>query len=108
MLAVARERYPLDTWNIYAAQASDGDNYGADSGRCVELLGGEVLPLCQYFAYIEVGEGIDSITTRESDLWSSYSQVLPAHSHFAMKRVGDRTQIFSVFHELFAKERAHG
>src|SRR5438270_902983 len=100
MLAIARERYPLDTWNIYAAQASDGDNYGADSGRCVELLGGEVLPLCQYFVYIEVGEGIDGITTRESDLWSSYSQVLPAHSHFAMKRVGDRTQIFSVFHEL--------
>ncbi len=107
MLQIARERYPLDTWNIYAAQASDGDNYGADSGHCVELLGGEVLPLCQYFAYIEVGEGIDGLTTRESDLWSSYSQVLPAHSHFAMKRVGDRTQIFSVFHELFAKERAH-
>src|SRR5471032_197890 len=108
MLTVARERYPLDTWNIYAAQASDGDNYGADSGRCVELLGGEVLPLCQYFAYIEVGEGVDGITARESDLWASYSQVLPAHNHFAMKRVGDRTQIFSVFHELFAKERAHG
>lgn len=108
MLAIARERYRLDAWNIYAAQASDGDNYGADSGHCVELLGGEVLPLCQYFAYIEVGDSIDGITTRESDLWSSYSQVLPAHSHFAMKRVGDPTQIFSVFHELFAKERAHG
>jgi uncharacterized protein len=108
MLAIARERYPLDSWNIYAAQASDGDNYGADSGHCVELLGGEVLPLCQYFAYIEVGDSIDGITTRESDLWSSYSQVQPAHSHFAMKRVSDPTQIFSVFHELFAKERAHG
>jgi uncharacterized sporulation protein YeaH/YhbH (DUF444 family) len=108
MLSIARERYPLDTWNIYAAQASDGDNYGADSGHCVELLGGEVLPLCQYFAYIEVGEGGDGSMTRESDLWSSYSQVAPAHSHFAMKRVGDRTQIFSVFHELFSKERAHG
>ena len=67
-----------------------------------------MLPLCQYFAYIEVGEGIDGITTRESDLWSSYSQVLPMHGHFAMKRVGDRTQIFSVFHELFSKERAKG
>ena len=108
MLSIARERYPLDTWNIYAAQASDGDNYGADSGHCVELLGGEVLPLCQYFAYIEVGDGGDGSMTRESDLWSSYSQVAPAHSHFAMKRVGDRTQIFSVFHELFSKERAHG
>jgi len=108
MLSIARERYPLDTWNIYAAQASDGDNYGADSGHCVDLLGGEVLPLCQYFAYIEVGEGGDGSMTLEIDLWSSYSQVAPAHSHFAMKRVGDRTQIFSVFHELFSKERAHG
>src|SRR5882757_8677169 len=108
MLAVARERYPLDTWNIYAAQASDGDNYGADSGRCVELLGGEVLPLCQYFAYIEVGEGGEGVMARESDLWRSYNQVAPAHSHFAMKRVGDPSQIFSVFHELFAKERARG
>ena len=46
--------------------------------------------------------------TRESDLWRSYSEVAPAHNHFAMKRVGDPTQIFSVFHELFAKERARG
>ena len=108
MLEVARARYPLDVWNIYAAQASDGDNYGADSGRCVELLGGEVLPLCQYFAYIEVGEGGDSLMGRDSDLWRSYAQVAPAHAHFAMKRVADRTQIFPVFHELFSKERARG
>ena len=108
MLEVARARYPLDTWNIYAAQASDGDNYGADSGRCVELLGGEVLPLCQYFAYIEVGEGGDSLMGRDSDLWRSYAQVAPAHAHFAMRRVADRTQIFPVFHDLFAKERARG
>jgi uncharacterized sporulation protein YeaH/YhbH (DUF444 family) len=105
MLEVARARYPLETWNIYAAQASDGDNYGADSGRCIELLGGEVLPLCQYFAYIEVGEG-DGLMGRESDLWRSYAQVMPGNPHFAMKRVADRTQIFPVFHELFAKERA--
>src|SRR5260370_24148397 len=61
MLQIARERYPLEAWNVYAAQASDGDNYGADSGHCVELLGGEVLPLCQYFAYIEVVEGLEGI-----------------------------------------------
>jgi uncharacterized sporulation protein YeaH/YhbH (DUF444 family) len=67
-----------------------------------------VLPLCQYFAYIEVGEGGDMTMARESDLWRSYSQVAPMHAHFAMKRVGDPSQIFSVFHELFAKERARG
>jgi uncharacterized sporulation protein YeaH/YhbH (DUF444 family) len=106
MLEIARARYPTDRWNIYGAQASDGDNYGADSGRCVQLLGGEVLPLCQYFAYVEVGDGMGGSLTglsRDSDLWRAYSEVAPAHPHFAMRRVGDPAQIFSVFHELFAK-----
>jgi uncharacterized sporulation protein YeaH/YhbH (DUF444 family) len=106
MLEIARARYPMDRWNIYGAQASDGDNYGADSSRCVSLLGGEVLPLCQYFAYVEVGDGMGgglSGLSRDSDLWRAYSEVAPAHPHFAMRRVGDPAQIFSVFHELFAK-----
>jgi len=106
MLEIARARYPTDRWNIYGAQASDGDNYGADSSRCVSLLGGDVLPLCQYFAYVEVGDGMAGSLTglsRDSDLWRAYSEVAPAHAHFAMRRVGDPAQIFSVFHELFAK-----
>jgi uncharacterized sporulation protein YeaH/YhbH (DUF444 family) len=106
MLEIARARYSTDRWNIYGAQASDGDNYGADSGRCVALLGGDVLPLCQYFAYVEVGDGMGGSLTglsRDSDLWRAYSEVAPAHPHFAMRRVGDPAQIFSVFHELFAK-----
>jgi uncharacterized sporulation protein YeaH/YhbH (DUF444 family) len=106
MIEIARARYPTDRWNIYGAQASDGDNYGADSSRCVSLLGGEVLPLCQYYAYVEVGDGLGgglSGLARDSDLWRAYSEVAPAHPHFAMRRVGDPAQIFSVFHELFAK-----
>jgi uncharacterized sporulation protein YeaH/YhbH (DUF444 family) len=106
MLEIARARYSMDRWNIYGAQASDGDNYGADSSRCVSLLGGEVLPLCQYFSYVEVGDGTSGSLTglsRDSDLWRAYSEVAPGHPHFAMRRVGDPAQIFSVFHELFAK-----
>ncbi len=107
MVEIAKAHYPSDRWNIYGAQASDGDNYGADSSRCASLLGGEVLPLCQYFAYIEVGNGLSSAglsgLSRDSDLWKAYSEVAPAHGHFAMRRVGDPAQIFSVFHELFAK-----
>src|SRR5215475_12280505 len=84
MLEIARARYPIDRWNIYGAQASDGDNYGADSSRCVSLLGGEVLPLCQYFAYVEVGDGTSgsmSGLSRDSDLWRAYNEVAPAHPH---------------------------
>ena len=106
MLEIALARYPTDRWNIYGAQASDGDNYGPDSSRCVSLLGGEVLPICQYFAYIEVGDGMGGSLTgmsRDSDLWRAYSEVVPTAPNFAMRRVGDPAQIFGVFHELFAK-----
>ena len=108
MLRVVRERYNPANWNIYAAQASDGDNYTEDSDRCSQLLGGELLPLSQYFAYIEVGaeatlrHGFPSPPT---DLWRTYGQIAAEHGNFAMRKVADPTQIFPVFHELFAKQR---
>jgi uncharacterized protein len=108
MMRIVRERYNPSNWNIYAAQASDGDNYTEDSDRCSQLLGGEILPLCQYFAYIEVGaeatlrHGFPSPPT---DLWRTYGQIAAEHGNFAMRKVADPTQIFPVFHELFAKQR---
>jgi uncharacterized sporulation protein YeaH/YhbH (DUF444 family) len=108
MLRVVRERYNPANWNIYAAQASDGDNYTEDSDRCSQLLGSEILPLSQYFAYIEVGaeatlrHGFPSPPT---DLWRTYGQIAAEHGNFAMRKVADPTQIFPVFHELFAKQR---
>ena len=35
---IIKDRYPANEWNIYAAQASDGDNWNNDSPRCKELL----------------------------------------------------------------------
>ena len=39
MLKIVRDRYSPADWNIYAAQASDGDNFHDDMPRCLELLG---------------------------------------------------------------------
>ena len=107
MRRIIDERYPLDAWNIYAAQASDGDNFGADSSRCIQLLS-DLLPDCQYFAYIEVSDSPDGFADRRSDktdLWRSYADVTSEHGNFAMRQVGDPSHIFPVFHDLFARDK---
>lgn len=38
MHEIQQARYPADEWNIYAAQASDGDNWADDSPTCRQLL----------------------------------------------------------------------
>ena len=102
MQRIVKDRYPLDDWNIYAAQASDGHNYDDDMQRTLELLDSEIMPLCQYFAYIEVAERSPSGFGGESVLWNGYEEVEPMHKNFAMRRVSSPGEIFPVFHELFS------
>jgi uncharacterized sporulation protein YeaH/YhbH (DUF444 family) len=93
-------RYPSNLWNIYGAQASDGDNWNDDSPHCRELLENSLLPLCQYFAYIEITDG------PPQNLWEEYQKLQAIHpGHFAMQRIADVTDIYPVFRELF-KRRA--
>lgn len=99
MEEIARARYPSSEWNIYGAQASDGDNWHHDSGRCRELLSNNILPLCRYFAYVQVAE-------EEQNLWDEYSQLATGHPTFAMRKVTDASNIYPVFRELFKKEGA--
>ncbi|MFZ4537105.1 YeaH/YhbH family protein [Propionivibrio sp.] len=97
---IIRTRYPSSLWNIYGAQASDGDNWYDDSSRCRELLENSLLVLCQYFAYIEITEG------PPQNLWEEYEKLQATHGdHFAMQRIANVTDIYPVFRELF-KRRA--
>ena len=105
MQRIVKERYPVDDWNIYAAQASDGHNFDDDMERCLELLNNDLLPLCQYFAYIEVAPE-DGMPSMQSVAWSGYTEVAAANPHFAMKRVTNPGEIYPVFRELFAAQPA--
>jgi hypothetical protein len=102
MLKVVQARYSPADWNIYAAQASDGDNFHDDMPRCVRLLDKEVLPLCQYFAYVETTHGERFNDTHETPVWHGYSHVARRHRNFAMRRVTSPEDIYPVFHELFS------
>jgi len=99
MQNIIRERYPTDSWNIYAAQASDGENWQDDSPRCRDLLVKSLLPLVQYFAYVEITSG------QQQELWETYTEVLEKFpDRFAMRTVGDAADIFPVFHDLFERK----
>jgi uncharacterized sporulation protein YeaH/YhbH (DUF444 family) len=108
MIRVARQRFPREDWNVYAAQASDGDNSSRDTEKTMTLLRTGVLPLCQYFAYLECGPENDSASagflSRPTELWRTYEAVRDAGPHFAMRRVNHRNEIYPVFRELFERK----
>jgi hypothetical protein len=96
---IIKARYAPAEWNIYGAQASDGDNWHHDSGRCRQILNDKLLPAVRYFAYVQVAE-------EEQNLWDEYTQLLGANRHFAMRKATAAAQIYPVFRELFKKEGA--
>jgi uncharacterized sporulation protein YeaH/YhbH (DUF444 family) len=103
MRGIIAMRYRPADWNIYAAQASDGDNSHSDGAATARLLR-EILPLCQYFAYLEVGDpGSESRTV--SPLWAVYERLRSECALLAMRKVNSRSEIFPVFHELFQRRR---
>ncbi|WP_454851171.1 YeaH/YhbH family protein [Rhizobium binxianense] len=105
MRSIIAARFDPSEWNIYAAQASDGDNSARDEDLTRHLLEGELLPLCQYFAYIEVGEE-GGFASTPSSLWSLYEGVRSSSVPLAMRKVRHKGEIFSVFHDLFQKRQA--
>ncbi len=101
MVKEVKANYSPADWNIYAAQASDGDNFHEDMGRCLELLDKEILPISQYFAYIETAHGERYADTMQTPVWAGYSEIGERASNFAMRRVTSPEEIFPVFADLF-------
>jgi uncharacterized sporulation protein YeaH/YhbH (DUF444 family) len=99
-LKIVGERYPVEDWNIYIAQASDGDNESGDNERTARLMRDGLLPLCQYYAYLEVDEPHSD--TPMSSLWKTYDNLAPGP---AMRRVTLRQEIYPVFRELFRRRQ---
>ncbi|MCK8045496.1 YeaH/YhbH family protein [Shewanella sp. 1CM18E] len=98
MHEIQQKRYPENEWNIYAAQASDGDNWADDSPSCHELLEKKLLPVVRYFSYIE-------ITNRaHQTLWREYEDLQKSHANIAVQHIKQAEDIYPVFRELFKKQ----
>lgn len=110
MLEIQRKRYATNDWNIYGAQASDGYTQNGDAQRCSEILRDAILPLCQYYAYIEILDEreMKAFASEDSgaELWRAYRSVAGRRPNFATKRISKPADIFPVFRELFKKADA--
>ncbi len=101
MHKIIEERYSPDEWNIYAAQASDGDNWNDDSPVCGKMLAEKIIPLVQYYAYVE-------ITPQDHQmLWYEYERIMERFPQsFAMQQIADPGEIYPVFRQLFERKAA--
>jgi uncharacterized protein len=111
---IIKERYDPAVWNIYIAQASDGDNYAQDSAKCQMILEEKLLLLAQYMVYVEMSDNMMAFhrqhgfaSNSSSDLWRAYETVANRNQNLKMKAVGDKTEIYPVFRELFSKKDAN-
>ncbi len=98
MQEIVAKRYDASEWNIYAAQASDGDNWADDSPTCSRILREKLLPMTRYYAYIEITQ------RQHQSLWREYLMLDAEYDNFAMKHIQEEKDIFPIFRELFKKE----
>lgn len=74
-MEIINERYDLSEWNIYSAQASDGDNSYSDNQNLAIKMS-ELLPLIQAHYYVEVAHPYwpNRGPSEMHDLYESMSQ----------------------------------
>jgi uncharacterized sporulation protein YeaH/YhbH (DUF444 family) len=105
---IVRSRFRPADWNIYAAQASDGDNSHADGEAVSRLLTEMILPASQFFAYLEVGEANGStFSMPDSSLWTLYQRLHDGGAPLSIRKVTSRSEIFPVFRDLFHRRQKH-
>ena len=110
MLRVQGERFPPEAYNIYVAQASDGDNSFSDQAEVANLMENRILPIVRYFAYVETGRGpadrfMLPTPSGGTSLWLSYRALSQGGKapQLAQRRLVDPADVWNVFADLFRK-----
>jgi len=108
---IIKERFPINDWNVYVAQASDGDNWTNDNNDIINILEEKLLPLVQYFVYIQIQhpwmDPSDYLVSRYEneypDLYSLYSPLTNKHEKFNAQVIYDPKDVYPIFRNLFEK-----
>lgn len=76
----------------------------SDSALTGQLLTDRILPVSQFFAYLEVGEAANyTFDMPDSSLWTLYERLRNDGAPLSMRKVSERGEIFPVFQDLFKR-----
>lgn len=93
-------RYPTSEWNIYIAQATDGDSFDKDPQNCAQMIA-KMLPEIQGLFYTEIQNG------QPSSLWRAYAPVQQRFKdRFWMGQIKSEKDIWPIFSKFFEKKDA--
>ncbi len=96
---IIESRYSTSNWNIYIAQASDGDNWNNDSPHCKNIIANKIMSHIQHFCYIEI------MPRHHQSLWEAYLEIQNKFNNFSMQHIKDYTDIYPVFRKLFERKK---
>lgn len=87
-------RYAPAQWNLYLAQASDGDAFGDDGARSAQFLNENLRDRLRFAVYLGVGNEENSTLAR------NYRGVMDG-PNFNMAHAASRDQVYPAFRTLF-------
>lgn len=100
---VIKEKYPTDLWNIYVAHASDGDNWQGDNAVVEKLLVEQLLPIVQYYAYVQITPEHSFYASSESTLLTLFERIAKTHPNLDCAQVLNEEDVYPVFIKLFER-----
>jgi uncharacterized sporulation protein YeaH/YhbH (DUF444 family) len=97
---VIAKKYPADQWNIYAFHFSDGDNWGDDIPKCMEILTEKLLPKLNLFGYGQVESPYGS-----GEFFDYIHELTNDRKNVVASRIPDRDAILGSIKEFLGTGR---
>lgn len=96
-IQIIEERYPPINWNIYTFHCSDGDNWGEDNDKAVEL-GNKLCEISNLFGYGEI-----KTSSYTSTIMSRYLEDIQ-QPNFSAVKISRKEDVWPAFIEMLAIE----
>lgn len=107
-LETIMQKYNPALWNIYLAHSSDGDNFGHDNQLVHDLVVDKLLPILQYYAYVQINPDSQehmSFSDADESLWSVFNPLSKKHKHLSTALITTESEVYPVFIKLFERKK---